>query len=99
MNGMNAFERSVKDSLESYEVPYNSADWAQLEKVLDQGKGSGRVSRSGLYALLLGGSIAAASSFYMLLTPVPELAPRLPNTMAMTVTAVPPAWSMWFMAR
>ncbi|MEZ4739448.1 MAG: PKD domain-containing protein [Flavobacteriales bacterium] len=77
---MNAFERSVKDSLESYEVPYNSADWAQLEKALDQGDGSGRVSRSGLYALLLGGSIAAASSIYMLLSPVPELAGPASNS-------------------
>lgn len=80
MNGMNAFERSVKDSLESYEVPYNSADWAQLEKALDQGDGSGRVSRSGLYALLLGGSIAAASSMYMLLSPVPELSGPASNS-------------------
>lgn len=74
MDRMNAFERSVKDSLEPYEVPYNSADWAQLEKALDKGNGSGRVSRAGLYALLLGGSIAAATSLYLLLTPPPQMA-------------------------
>lgn len=71
MSGLNGFERSIKDSLEPYEVPYNSADWAQLEQTLDQGQGSGRVSRSGLYALLLGGSLAAASSFTVLLQPEP----------------------------
>lgn len=70
MNGLNAFERTVKDSLEPYEVPYNSADWAQLERKMDQGKLTHRVSRSGLYALLLGGSIAAASSFHVLVSPV-----------------------------
>ena len=73
MNGLSGFERSVKDSLEPYEVPYNSADWAQLERSLDQGSGHGRVSRSGLYALLLGGSLAAASSFTVLMRP------ELPN--------------------
>jgi len=69
MNGLNEFERSVKDALEPFEVPYNSADWAQLEQKLDQGKGEGRVSRSGLYALLLGGSLAAASSLVVLVRP------------------------------
>lgn len=56
----------MKGALEPYEVPYNSADWAQLERTLDQGKGSGRVSRSGLYALLLGGTLAAVSSMVVL---------------------------------
>ncbi|MCB0769913.1 MAG: PKD domain-containing protein [Flavobacteriales bacterium] len=74
MDRMNAFERSVKDSLEPYEVPYNSADWAQLEKALDKGNGSGRVSRAGLYALLFGGATAAATSLYLLLTPQPQVA-------------------------
>lgn len=72
MNGLNAFERSIKDSLEPYEVPYNSADWAQLERSLDENTGSGRVTRSGLYALLLGGSIAAASSYYVI-TSIPAV--------------------------
>ncbi len=70
MNGMNEFERSVKDSLEPYEVPYNSADWAQLERnLVRQSSANGRVNRSGLYALLLGGSIAAASSIFAILSP------------------------------
>ncbi len=73
MNGMNRFERTIKDSLESYEVPYNSADWAQLQRSLLQKNGSGRVVRSGLYALLFGGSLAAVSSFVMLMAPEPML--------------------------
>jgi len=73
MNGMNNFERTIKDSLESYEVPYNSADWAQLQRSLHQKNGSGRVVRSGLYALLFGGSLAAVSSLALLMAPEPTL--------------------------
>lgn len=73
MNGMNNFERTIKDSLESYEVPYNSADWAQLQRSLQQKNGSGRVVRSGLYALLFGGSVAAVTSIFLLTAPEPML--------------------------
>lgn len=70
MSGLNGFEQAVKEALEPYEVPYNSADWSQLERALDgRSDDVARVSRSGLYALLLGGSIAAASSFFVLLSP------------------------------
>lgn len=69
MNGPNEFERSIKEALEPYEVPYNSADWAQLERNLVQSSANGRVNRSGFYALLLGGSIAAASSIFAILSP------------------------------
>lgn len=82
MNGLNSFERAVKDSLEPYEVPYNSADWAQLQRSLDQGKGSGRVSRSGLYALLLGGTIAAASTLMVVLSHTPGAGDGQTATMA-----------------
>lgn len=73
MSGLNGFEQAVKDALEPYEVPYNSADWSQLERALDGRSDVARVSRSGLYALLLGGSMAAASSFFVLTAP--ETAP------------------------
>lgn len=73
MDGMSAFEKAVKGSLEPYEVPYNSADWNQLEQRLDGQNASSRVSRAGLYALLLGGSMAIASSFILLdPPPVPQ---------------------------
>ncbi len=70
MSGPTGFEKAVKEALEPYEVPYNSADWSHLEKALNgQSDGVARVSRSGLYALLLGGSVAAVSSFLVLTTP------------------------------
>jgi len=66
MKGSDGFERSLKDSLESYEVPFNSADWAQLEKELDKEGGSGWQASIGLYALLLGGALTVATSVYLL---------------------------------
>lgn len=70
MSGLHGFERAVKEALEPYEVPYNSADWSQMERTLDgRSDDVARVSRSGLYALLLGGSLAAASSLFVLISP------------------------------
>ena len=66
MKGSDSFERSLKDSLESYEVPYNSADWAQLEKELDKESGAGWQASIGLYALLLGGALTVATTVYLL---------------------------------
>lgn len=58
MNGLDAFEGSIKDSLEQFEVPYNSADWAQMEKTLD-GDGAGSwIGTTGFYAALLAGLLA-----------------------------------------
>ncbi len=71
MSGLNGFEQAVKEALEPYEVPYNSADWSQLERALENRGDMARVSRSGLYALLLGGGMAAASSLFVLTTPPP----------------------------
>ncbi len=70
MSGLSGFDRSVKEALEPYEVPYNSADWSHMERALDgRSDDVARVSRSGLYALLLGGSLAAASSLTVLIAP------------------------------
>ncbi|HMC97223.1 MAG TPA: PKD domain-containing protein [Flavobacteriales bacterium] len=66
MKGSDAFERSLKDSLESYEVPYNSADWAQLERQLDKKGGATWHGSVGLYALLLGGALTVATTVYLL---------------------------------
>ena len=71
MNGADAFERSLKEALGSYEVPYNSADWAQLEKRLDAGKVSTRHTSAGLYALLLGGAIAVSTTVWYLMNEDP----------------------------
>lgn len=90
MSGLNGFERSVKEALKPYEVPYNSADWSHLERALDgRSDDVARVSRSGLYALLLGGSLAAASSLFVLISP--ETAP-VSERMAELIT-VPPSTS------
>ncbi len=68
MKTSDAFERAVKDSLESYEVPYNSADWAMVERELDkQMVTKGRWS-SGLLVLLLGGTLALASTVHLMLS-------------------------------
>lgn len=70
MSGPTGFEKVVKETLEPYEVPYNSADWSHLERALDgRTDDVARVSRSGLYALLIGGSVAAVSSFMVLTSP------------------------------
>lgn len=67
MNGLDAFERSIKGSLEQFEVPYNSADWTQLQQALDSSDRSswfgsyGKYVAFGIGLLLLGGAIYLAS--------------------------------------
>ena len=53
-NGLDAFERCLKDSLEQFEVPYNSADWTQMERALDGGSRGWWVSGVGLSVLVAG---------------------------------------------
>ncbi|MCB0794000.1 MAG: PKD domain-containing protein [Flavobacteriales bacterium] len=62
---MDAFEKKIKNSLDQYEVPYNSADWAQLEKALDGQSGHGRWSSSGLLALFVGGALITGTVLYL----------------------------------
>ena len=66
MKGYDPFERSVRETLGSYEVPYNSADWAQLERRLDSGAGTGRTLSTGLIALLLGGVLVTSGVVWTL---------------------------------
>ena len=72
MKGADGFERSLKEALGSYEVPYNSADWAQLERRLDAGRVSTRHTSAGLIALLLGGSIAVSTTVWYLMNEDPN---------------------------
>ena len=65
-NGSDAFERALRESLESYEVPYNSADWTQLEKELNKGN-SGWKASAGLLALLFGGTLAISTAVYFVI--------------------------------
>ncbi|MBK9176077.1 MAG: PKD domain-containing protein [Flavobacteriales bacterium] len=66
-NGPDAFERTLRESLDAYEVPYNSADWSQLERELNKGTGLTRSSSAGLLALLLGGTLALATTAYLMI--------------------------------
>lgn len=53
------FEDGIKNALEDYSAPYNSADWTQLEKKLDAGSGKSRYSS----VLFYGALIVAALTF------------------------------------
>ncbi|MBK8339135.1 MAG: PKD domain-containing protein [Flavobacteriales bacterium] len=68
---MDAFEKRIKDSLEEFEVPYNSADWTQLQRSLKGGSTNGRWGSVGLYLLLLSGGLAIGAGAYSLLQDEP----------------------------
>jgi PKD repeat protein len=81
MNAHDRFERAVKETLEEFEVPYNSADWAQLEARLDNPGGTAaRKSYWGLAALLIGGTAALGTAWYLTRTPETALAEDLQGT-------------------
>lgn len=73
-NTLDPFERRLKDSLEEFEVPYNSADWAQLQRAMAGSSGRSRWSKGGLLALLLAGGMAAGGGVYYLSSSDQELA-------------------------
>lgn len=65
-NEMDAFERKVKESLAQYEVPFNSADWVQMERALASGVhgwGHGRAIMVGL--LLAGGLLIGGTAYFL----------------------------------
>lgn len=65
-NNLDAFEQQLKDGLEHYEVPYNSSDWAQMERALASGVrgwGHGRALIAGL--LLAGGLLIGGTAYYL----------------------------------
>ncbi len=65
-NNLDAFEKSLKDSLEHYEVPYNSADWAQMERALSSGvRGWGR-GRALIVGLLVASGLLIGGTAYFL---------------------------------
>jgi gliding motility-associated-like protein len=62
MNDLDAFEQSVRASLDQYEVPYNSADWNAMERNLN-GAGKGWwLSGAGLIAALIVGTLLVGGS-------------------------------------
>jgi len=76
MRSAEPFENALKHALDQYEVPFNSADWAKLENALDQQKGPAWQASAGLYALLLGGSLAVGTTLHMLFSDTPQLDQR-----------------------
>lgn len=65
-NNMDAFEQKLKESLEHYAVPYNSADWAQMERALSSGVrgwGHGRALVAGL--LVAGGLLIGGTAYFL----------------------------------
>lgn len=63
-----AFEQALRQSLDGFEVPYNSADWAQMERALDKSAAKQGRWSVGLLALLFGGSVALSTTLYYMVT-------------------------------
>ena len=85
---MDAFEKRIKDSLEEFEVPYNSADWAQLQRSLTGGT-NGRWGSTGLYLLLLTGGLAIGAGSYWFLRnePIAAIGKEVPTSSGPRVNA------------
>ena len=65
--GMDPFEQRLRESLAQYEVPYNSADWKDLERAMDSDRRGWWLGATGLatiagIATLVGGTIWFAST-------------------------------------
>jgi len=67
-NKPDAFEQALRQSLDHYEVPYNSADWAQLERNLSKADAKQGRWSLGLLALLFGGVVAFSATMYQMLS-------------------------------
>ncbi len=65
-NGLDAFERSLRESLDQFEVPYNSADWTQMERTLNGGNRAWWVSGLGLSVLVAGLVVVGGGTWYAL---------------------------------
>ncbi|HRD52718.1 MAG TPA: PKD domain-containing protein [Flavobacteriales bacterium] len=67
-NKPDAFEQSLRQSLEHFEVPYNSADWAHLDRELAKSDAKHGRWSLGLLALLFGGTVALSATLYQVLS-------------------------------
>lgn len=65
-NGLDAFERSLREGLDQFEVPYNSADWTQMERALNGGNRAWWVSGVGLSVLVAGLVVVGGGAWYAL---------------------------------
>ncbi|MFZ1666306.1 MAG: PKD domain-containing protein [Flavobacteriales bacterium] len=65
-NTLDPFEQRLKESLKSYEVPYNSAHWSQMDRALSSGVKSWNHGRTLLVgALLAGALLVGGAAYYM----------------------------------
>ena len=71
-NKLDAFERRMKDTLDQFEVPYNSADWTEMESALSGGTKGWWLGGAGLITRVLAGALAAQRSrqFFSWITPL-----------------------------
>jgi PKD repeat protein len=81
-NGLDAFERSLRESLDQFEVPYNSSDWAQMERSLNGNSRSWWASGVGLSVLIAGLVVAGGGAWYALQSGQPEAIAAVPSASA-----------------
>lgn len=66
-NGLDPFEQRIKDGLDQYEVPYNSADWSHLERRLNGTEAFHWRKGLGLAAgILIGGLLVGGTTWYLM---------------------------------
>lgn len=90
MSGLDPFEHSMRKSLEQFEVPYNSADWAQMERALDSGKRASWMTSAGFFAFLAGALVVGSGIYWMSTRDTVEEGIAA-NTDPRTEQTVPPA--------
>ncbi|HEX2618257.1 MAG TPA: PKD domain-containing protein, partial [Flavobacteriales bacterium] len=64
-NELDAFDQHLRGSLDQFEVPYNSADWSQLERALDGERRGWWFSGAGLATLLIAGAVTVGGATYL----------------------------------
>jgi PKD repeat protein len=60
------FEKRLKEELQGYEVPYNSADWAQMERALNSGMKGWSTGRTWAAGAAVAGLLMVAGTAYWL---------------------------------
>lgn len=60
------FEQRLKEHLQGYEVPYNSADWAQMERALNSGMKGWSTGRTWAAGAAVAGLLLVAGTAYWL---------------------------------
>jgi PKD repeat protein len=65
-NGLDAFEQKLRDSLDQFEVPYNSSDWLQLESAMSKDSKGWWLSGLGLSLLTAGTLVIGGGAWYAL---------------------------------